>query len=219
MNKTIWMCWFQGEENFKPLNKKCVDRWKSLNSDWEINILNDETISNYTPEYIKILKESPKRTAQARSDLLRILLLSKYGGVWVDVSVYPMQPLSDFYSEVVNDTGFFTYRFFDRSFTRGGDRETVSWFLCTDKAHHPLIEKWKTNFIDKFKSKDVWKFYTFHETLTHLYDNDTQIQYILDNMIQIDQAIPHSALKDWKDRKDSFVYKRPDFETFMNDGE
>lgn len=206
------MCWFQGEGN-KPLpilTRTCIDRWKELNPDWVVNILSDNTIADYVPEYFEILKNSPSRQYQACSDLLRILLLSKYGGVWVDASVYPMKPLSNFYQDIVNDTGFFTYRFMPRRISNTmGDRETVSWFLYVNKPEHYIIEKWKTKFISEFKNNKHWKYFTFHQTLADLYDDDIRVKYIIEKMVQIDQVVPHSAAKSWDNKIDSYMYKRP----------
>jgi hypothetical protein len=211
-NKTIWMCWFQGEDHprMPELNRNCIKRWRELNPDWKVNILSKETIADYVPEYFEIIKNSPNRLPQACSDLVRILLLSKYGGVWADASVYPMIPLSDFYDKIVNDTGFFTYRFLPRRVSRElGDRETVSWFICADKPNQYIIERWKCNFIDEFNLKQNWPYFTFHQVLARLYDTDIHIKNIVDGMIQICEQVPHSALKSWKHKKQSYMYKRP----------
>ena len=209
------MCWFQGEGiKIPPLNRACIERWKRLNPDWNVNILCNSTIGNYVPEYFEIIKDSPHHKPPARSDLLRILLLSKYGGVWADASLYPVLPLSDFYYDVVNETKFFTYRFNPRSIDKTkGDRETVSWFLCASKPNHYLIESWKEKTIEHFKYKQ-WKFYQFHETLCYLYDEDEKVKHIIDNMVQLDAEIPLSACRgtggNWETRlKPSYMYKRP----------
>lgn len=214
MNKTIWMCWFQGEDHsgMPELNRNCIKRWKELNTDWKVNVVSAATIPNYVPEYFDIVKNSPRRSFPAKSDLLRILLLSKFGGIWVDASVYPMLPLKDFTPDILNDVGFFTYRFIPRSLSEKGNRETVSWFLCVDRANHPLINLWKESFVEKFKNFRKWKYYTFHETLAELYDSDPEVKLTIDNMVQIDQSIPHSAWMNWNNRKDSYVYKRPNFQ-------
>jgi len=78
MNKTIWMCWFQGEEDksMPKLNRLCIQRWKELNPDWRVIVLNNETIKDYAANYFGII-ENRKRSNAANSDLLRILLLSR----------------------------------------------------------------------------------------------------------------------------------------------
>jgi hypothetical protein len=207
------MCWFQGEDHKSlcGLNRKCINRWKELNPTWQVNVLSDKTIANYVPEYFDIVKNSPKRSLEAKSDLLRILLLSKFGGVWVDASVYSMLPLSDFYENIMNNTGFFSYRFVPRGtyLPKQGLCEIVSWFLCADKPNHYIIEKWKTKFITEFKNSKHWKYLTFHQTLVDLYDKDEQVKYIIENMVQINEKLPHSAIKNYNKRKESYLYKRP----------
>ena len=210
-NKTIWMCWFQGEkdESMPKLNRLCIQRWRELNPDWRVIVLSNETIKDYCSNYFGII-EKRKRSAAAHSDLIRILLLSRFGGVWVDASVYPQEPLSNFYKKIVNETGFFAYRFIPRgSYDQRKMCETTSWFLCTDRSNHPLIREWELNFIHNFLTFKTWPYFTFHETLTRLYDSNDMVRNTIENMVQIDEKIPHSAIKNWSDRKPSFVYKRP----------
>lgn len=221
MKKIIWMCWFQGYEDMlnkspNSLNSICISRWISLNPDWEVKVLSQDTISDYVPEYFKIVDSSPCRSMPARSDLLRILLLEKFGGVWVDASVYPMKPLSEFYNEIVNQTGFFTYRFIPRGgYDRRKKCETVSWFLCVNEPNSYLIKKWKEEFIKRFMKFKRWPYFTFHESLTFLYDKDFKVRKVLDDMIQVNEKIPHSALKKgWANKDESYVYKRPKLPEF-----
>ena len=211
MTDNIWMCWFQGENAHKPpLNEKCINLWKSLNSDANLKVLSKDTIGDYVPEFFDIIQRSPNRSMQAQSDLLRILLLSKFGGLWVDASVYPMEPFSHFKQHIVNETGFFSYRFTPRgSYDHRKMCETVSWFIYADKPNHYLIESWKNLFVKNFQNFTDWPYFTFHETLTALYDSDEKVKGILDNMIQISEQVPHSALVNWKSRSPSYVYKRP----------
>lgn len=216
MNNIIWMCWFQGEDHksIGSLQKICIKKWRDLNSDCEVNVLTNDNIADHAPEFFQIVKDSPERTYQARSDLLRLLLLSKYGGTWVDATVYPTQPLSEFYNKIVNKTGFFSYRFIPRgSYDPKESLELPSWFLCIDKPNHYLIEKWKDEFIKRYKTLNKWPYYTIHHSITDLYDTDKKIKHIIDNMVQISEKIPHSACLDlkktWTDREISYIYKRP----------
>ena len=221
-NKTIWMSWLQGEadKSMPKLNRECISRWKELNPTWQANVLSSEAIGDYVPEYFEIVKKSKfDRNFIAKSELLRLLLLNKYGGIWVDASVYPMLPLDDFISDILSNVGFFTYRFMNRSYRR----ETVSWFLVANCPNHYLIKTWLDAFIDDFlncpldwntgKTEDEVinpsKYFEVHATLSSLYDSNEKIRNIIDNMVQINQAIPHSALDHWEKRENSYMYKRP----------
>ena len=213
MTKKLWMCWFQGEERAPKLNKECIKRWKKLNPDWEINVLNHNTIPEYAPDFFHIIKDF-KVAKHTQSDLLRLLLLKKHGGVWADASLFPTTPLSDFMDEVINETGFFTYRFSPRA---PGARETVSWFLATHGAEHPLICKWLNKFSLSFSEPYRERFFLLHRTLSQLYDSDPQIKRIINSMVQISEKIPHSGnrmtiRKKGKNLLKSYMYKRPPFE-------
>lgn len=217
IDKTIWMCWFQGEDHksLTQLNRLCINRWRELNPDWDVKVLTNETIGEYVPEYFDIIGNNHVINA-TRSEVVRILLLKKYGGIWADASLYPVEPLSDFIDIILNDVGFFTYRFIPRSIgPEMGNRETVSWFLAVNQPNHYLITKWSDKFTSRFMN---WpsqpKYFQFHEDLASLYDSDEKIKYIIDNMVQIDREIPTSALEyygGWDKRKPSYMYKRPKF--------
>lgn len=222
MVKNLWMCWFQGEDdpNMPRLNRTCIDRWVNLNKDsWKISILTNENIPDIIPEYYHIINDYGypfARTRTNKSELIRTLLLEKYGGVWADSTTYPMLPLDDFYSKIVNDTGFFAYRFLtddlkpDRQVDEiKGTRETVSWFVCADQPNHYLMSKHKTEMVKRYLRKCNYKYYTFHDVLANLYDSDVNIKHIIDNMIQIPARVPHSAILKWGNRKKSYIYKRP----------
>lgn len=208
------MCWFQGvdDPSMPKLNRRCLDRWSKINPEWCVNILTNETISNYVPEYFDILQRSPGRSYQAKSDLIRILLLSKYGGIWVDASVFPMQPLSEFYNEIVNSTGFFSYRFEQRyKSLENGDRELASWFMCVKKPKYYLIEKVKLEYTHHFETMNGWKYFTFHQTIADLYDTDTEVQNIINNMVQLKPwpAFTASKREVQPPVEPSYMYKRP----------
>lgn len=217
MNKTIWICWFQGEhdEHMPRINKLSVGRWRKLNPDYQVIFLSNENIVYFAPEFEDIVRQSPERSYASKSDLLRILLLSKYGGTWVDSSVYPMLPLNEFYDKIMNDSGFFAYRHLEHPEVI----TTSSWFLTTPEPKHHLIETWKLAFVERFKSGPVWdpkptgpasSYFTFHHTLTDLYKNVNTVRDTIDSMVQHNQLIPHTAMWfGWGNKSPSFMYKRP----------
>ena len=79
--KTIWMCWFQGENDIDmpQLNMECISRWRQFNPDYRIHVLDNQSIQDFVPEFFTINRDSAKRSFAAQSDLLRVLLLSKFG--------------------------------------------------------------------------------------------------------------------------------------------
>ena len=57
------MCWFQGEKSptIPELNRECIERWKNLNKDWEVNIISFKNVKFYVPDFFDILGNSPYR--------------------------------------------------------------------------------------------------------------------------------------------------------------
>jgi len=206
------MCWFQGENDssVRWIHKQCISRWRSLNPDWDVNVLDNEKIKTIIPEYFDIIGDN-EVLLPTRSEVVRILLLRKFGGIWADTNVYPMYPLDYIIPKILNDTGFFTYRFFPRVKRKlKGTRDAVSWFLVADRPGHPLIVKWSDMFLSRFNNwPDDPKYFQFHEDLATLYDSDAQVKNIIDNMVQIDEKIPHSAIHAFSKRTQSYIYKKP----------
>ena len=207
------MCWFQGKhhKSLPVKNRLCLYKWTDLNPEWEVNILDNDSIASYAPEYFDIIEECKyknKRGLSHHSDLLRLLLLKRYGGVWADASLYPATKLDDWLEDTINDTGFFSYRFSPRA----RNRETVSWFLAVNKPDHPLISAWRERFIDSFVNLENFTYFQLHKDLSYLYDTNPTVKNVIENMVQISQEIPHSAVPGrggWEGRSPSYMYKRP----------
>ena len=211
-NKIIWMSWLQGlcDPHIPKLNLDCINRWKDLNPDWRVEFITYKNVSKYAPEFQHIIDKRPGRKKAHQTDLLKLLLLEKFGGVWCDASLYPTLPMSNFIDDILNNTGFFTYRFLPRSIDQKmGNRDTVVWFFAVNEGGHYLISKWRQLFLKKFIGSQNFKYFTMAESLCELYDQDKKIQFIIDNMVQIHEKIPHSAIQDWNFRKESYMYKRP----------
>lgn len=228
------MAWFQGYNDEFPRPNSwprfCIEQWIKLNPDWTVNVLTYDNIKDFVPEFFDIVKQEPTdryvitqrsvrglptkgATAQRmarESDLLRLLLLNKFGGVWADASLLPVKPLSEFYDEYVNETEFFSYRHTKRWSPVSGTCVIDSFFLCVKRPKHILIKKWLKSFKHHYVKEKKWLYYMVHQAATNLYDKDEEIKYIIDNMHQVDIDVPHSASRrGWNNRRSSPLHKRP----------
>ncbi len=127
--KKIWMLWLQGWDNAPELVRKCKTTWVENNPDWEINLLTKDTLSDFVslPE---IYSNHLKLTPAAFSDVLRIHLLAKFGGVWADATTWCAKPLDLWIERVTEDRGFFAYS------KPGPDRPIASWFLAAQENNY-----------------------------------------------------------------------------------
>lgn len=82
----IWICWWQGLENAPDIVKKCVESIRIHAGNHKIVIITDENYKEFVA-FPTWLEEKYKRgiiTKTHLSDLLRISLLARYGGIWLD---------------------------------------------------------------------------------------------------------------------------------------
>lgn len=88
--KIIWQYWAQGYDNVPKVVRECldsVDRWKG---DCLVVRLSDDNLDEYVqlPSFILEKKENGIISLAHFSDILRLCLLSTYGGLWLDATVF-----------------------------------------------------------------------------------------------------------------------------------
>ena len=88
----VWCCWWQGEEQMPELVKLCHARLKQVIpvDKAELHLI---TLNNYTqyvdlPEHILDKFNRGVITMTTMSDVLRFALLERYGGYWLDATVF-----------------------------------------------------------------------------------------------------------------------------------
>ena len=210
--KTIWFLWLQGLTEAPLVVKQCYESWLKHNSDWKIIFLDEHNIADHVslPQH--------KVTNQAYSDILRINLLAKFGGVWVDATCFCTKPLNEWlYDNMAS--GFFA---FERP---GPDRMISSWFIACDKynfianAYQKVvnaywdaspkmvyIEDSRWRFMNKYLQKqgtEVWfsafvskvlrvhPYFWFHYLFEHVYLKDANFKELWDTSPKISSDIPH----------------------------
>ena len=75
-------------------------------------------------------------TNASLSDIIRLLLLKKYGGLWVDSTIYCNQPLSTWFGE------WETSEFCALPKNRKKTRHMIASFFLYSKANSYIIKKW-----------------------------------------------------------------------------
>ena len=88
--KTIWVMWWQGVEGMPPIVQACYRQLLKVKKDWEVVLITKENWAEYVsfPEYIINKVESGTISLTHFSDLMRVALLSEYGGAWFDATIY-----------------------------------------------------------------------------------------------------------------------------------
>ena len=88
--KKVWVCWMQGMENAPELVQRCFRSLEDNLKDREIVLITSSNLEQYTdfPKYILEKYKKGLITHTHFSDLLRVELLCRYGGTWIDATVF-----------------------------------------------------------------------------------------------------------------------------------
>jgi hypothetical protein len=130
--KTIWLLWLQGWETAPPLAHDVAASWKSLNPDWNVELVSSSNLA----KYVDIPYIHQVSTPQAKSDVIRLSLLERHGGVWADASMLCLMPIDLWVYEAVRPTGFWMYH------GRDEGRGPASWFMVSMR-NTIIIREWK----------------------------------------------------------------------------
>lgn len=125
----IWVSWLQGYEEAPKLIQKCIDSIKQYSQGQNFCFVTMQNYKEYVdvPDYLIEKLEDGIITLTFFSDILRLLLLDKYGGLWVDATVFCIGNFKYLYK----GSDFFAFRI------TGEDdgRVAASWFIYSKKSH------------------------------------------------------------------------------------
>ncbi|MBQ6198620.1 MAG: capsular biosynthesis protein [Bacteroidales bacterium] len=101
----IWQYWSQGFNQVPSIVRKCLESVEKNIGDYKIIRLSDDNITDYLDIPSFVLQKRTAFNVAMFSDILRLMLLKAYGGVWLDATVFLSKPIpSEYYH---NDVFFY----------------------------------------------------------------------------------------------------------------
>lgn len=187
----VWVCWFQGMDSAPELVKTCYQSLKDNLNDQEIILITCENMLEYVkfPSYILEKWRQGQITHTHMTDLLRLELLIKYGGMWIDATVLctsPRKEIPDYFF----DSDLFLYQTLKPG--RDGQAQPISSWLISAKSNNKILmmtrylcyEYWK-------KNTDMVDYFLFHDFfVTALEHNENEWNKIIPR----DNSAPHYLL-------------------------
>lgn len=179
MNKTIWMYWATGWDTAPELVDRCRKLWVKMNPDWKVQLLTDLNLGSFINLEEHIPGFSKKNIPlAAKSDIIRALLLSTYGGVWTDATVCPTKPLNSWLKKHYS-AGFFAFSDPLRKNPKElheHDKLSASWFLMAKEGNY-IMSKWAKEVVKYWGKKDSLEtYFWFHYLFTDLYGSDRRFR-------------------------------------------
>ncbi len=89
LSNKLWIFWWQGIDSAPDLVKVCYKSVIDNLKDWDIILITENNYKDYVsfPDFILEKLNNGQITLTHFSDLLRLELLIKYGGLWLDATV------------------------------------------------------------------------------------------------------------------------------------
>jgi hypothetical protein len=172
-SRTIWILWLQGWENIPKIVELNLLSWKKHNKNWNIELVSEKNLNKYIdlPEYI--IEKRKNKKIKAYSDIIRLALLNRYGGVWVDATVLCMHPLDNWIDDVIRPNGFWMYS--STFATKGKSRGPCIWFIISMKPNY-IIKKWYNEILKYWKENDTSEYFLTDKLFVDLKDSDTNFE-------------------------------------------
>lgn len=167
-SKKVWICWFQGMENVPALVQKCYQSIMVNMIDREIILITSENMMDYVtfPDFIIDKWKNGQITHTHMTDLLRLELLIKYGGMWLNTTVFcsDREILEYFF-----DSDLFFYQCLKPGID--GHSGYISSWLMSAKTNNKLLmatrylcyEYWK-------KNKKMMNYFLLHDFMAIVLD-------------------------------------------------
>jgi mannosyltransferase OCH1-like enzyme len=124
--KTIHYCWF-GNKPKDAVTNQCIETWRRKLPDYEIKEWNESNFSIHSSRYVEKMYELKKWAFV--SDYVRLEVLEKFGGIYLDTDMFILQPFDQ----------LLKYKLFIGK----EDEKFVSAGIIGCIAHHPFILKTK----------------------------------------------------------------------------
>lgn len=152
--KKIWMYWDSPQKS--DFVDFCIYNAKKKCPDYEIIVLNSKNISKYIelPQFKKGLKTA------IVADYIRLSLLKKYGGIWMDASILLTENFDWFLSRM---NGFENFVFYTDECTTNFDKPIIeNWFIAA-RENSDFIRDWFSEFQRCCMSDDPNTYYKNYE--------------------------------------------------------
>lgn len=186
---TIWVCWMQGMDQAPELVQSCFRSLQKHLTDRRIVVITEENYRDFV-EFPAHIEEKYSKGLISRthfSDLLRLELLIRYGGTWIDATVLCT---GTNVPEYILDSDLFVYQCLKPG--RDGHDSTISSWLMTACGNHPILlltQALLYRYWEKYNyMKDYYLLHDFFQIATEAYPEEWK------QVVPADSSAPHILL-------------------------
>ncbi|MCL9676796.1 capsular polysaccharide synthesis protein [Acinetobacter sp. ACZLY 512] len=168
--KIIWLYW--EDENIPTLVKICMKSIIKHCKGFEVILLNNVTVN----QYIDLPQLSQKILLAQKADLIRLELLSKYGGIWMDATVFLTRNIDWILKKIEYHDAFMFYS--DECTSNIKNPISENWFIIS-RRNSRFINAWRDEFKKCITSENPVKYYDNVKNNKEMIQNLTVPDYLL----------------------------------------
>lgn len=177
----VWVCWWQGEDEAPELVKTCIASIKkNIPEDIAgLHIITLDNVGKYItlPSWIIEKFEAGKISLTHLSDILRMGLLYRYGGMWIDATYF----ISDKIPKEVFQKGVFYTQRMDKTMWRAD--------ITQGRWAGNVMRGEKGNVLFRFALNAMYMYWCTQDTMIDYYLIDYIIALAYDNIVQVREMI------------------------------
>lgn len=134
--RKVWSYWH--DDQLPLVVRLCVDNWKALNPGYEVHLLSARTLADFLSDIPATIS---RLGAAKQSDWIRLALLERHGGIWLDSSIILTAPL-DWMLERQQATGAEYVGFYLDRYASSPVRPLVDSWCMAAPVGSPFIRDW-----------------------------------------------------------------------------
>lgn len=184
----IWVIWTQGRENMPVIVQRCFESILRNRGTYQVILLDKDNIKEFVnlPDFIYKKHEDGLISYAHFSDIIRFTLLSKYGGYYLDATIYLTDPLP------IRDRLYTIKQNYSEDYISHCQWTGFFWYV---PKGHPLA---------RFLSDSLISYWNNNDTIIDYFLFDYLIRIFYENNI------------DFRKEIDSISYNNPDLYFFQS---
>jgi hypothetical protein len=174
---TIWVCWWDGIETMPDIVKVCYNSLKINFGKCKIEFITKDNFKNFVSisDHVMEKLNSGIMTLTHFSNILRMNLLYKYGGIWIDSTVFVSNTIHPIESPL------FTIRRRNKGYYVSESRWTG---YCIGGSKHNIFFDFMIQFLYAYwkEENNLIDYFTFDYIIAVAYNYIPQIKKLFDNI-------------------------------------
>lgn len=186
LNNTIWVFWWQGINEMPDIVRLCYQRLCEVNTNANVILVNRDNYMEYVDIPDHIVKKIGKQISITHfSDILRANLLYKYGGIWVDSTLYFIKQIPEEFFRMP----FFSIKDKIKSSMSPARHRWTGFFICA-KAGSCFIKQFVDCFNNYWSIKEnLIDYLLIDYFLDIIYDQNIEFKTIINDMQYTDYNV------------------------------